>query len=147
MAIKTSTGLRNAMLDTGSFKSIMDGGTVKIYSGAVPADADAALGSAVLLVPITNASTATGVTMAAAAVAGVLTKTVAEVWSGVNVATGMASFYRFVTAADTGAASTTEKRVQGLCATAGSDMNMSDTTLTAAATHTQDFYSIALPSA
>lgn len=41
MALKRSTALKNAMLATGSFKSIMDGGVLVLFSGTQPADADA----------------------------------------------------------------------------------------------------------
>ena len=147
MTIKTSTGLRNKMLDTGSAKTILALGFVKIYSGAVPADADAALGAAVLLTTISNNATATGLTMAAAASGGILSKTVAEVWSGVNAASGAASFYRHTAVGDDGLLSTTQARVQGTVATAGADMNISSTALTAAATQAVDFYTLSLPTA
>ncbi len=147
MTIKTSTGLRNALLDTGSLKSVMNLGFINIYSGAVPSDADAALGGAVLLTTISNNSTGTGLTMDAAAAAGVITKAAGEVWSGVNGASGTASFYRHVAVADDGTLSTTQPRLQGTIATAGGDMNLSSTGLTSGATQTVDYYSVALPSA
>ena len=46
MALKASTGLRNAMMTTGSLKSRLDLGFIKIYAGTVPATADDTLGSA-----------------------------------------------------------------------------------------------------
>jgi hypothetical protein len=146
MAIKVSSGLRNKMLVTGSFKATMDGGSLKIYSGTVPTDADQAA-TGTLLVTITNNSTGTGVTFATTATTGVVTKTVAEVWSGVVGTGGVASYYRLVATGDTAALSTTEARVQGLVSTAGADLNMSSTTLVAAATQTIDYYSMALPTA
>lgn len=36
MTIKTSTGLRNHALATGSIKSALDGLVLKLYGGAVP---------------------------------------------------------------------------------------------------------------
>ena len=145
MPLKTSTGLRNKILDTGSLRTVMGAGFVKVYSGTVPATADAALGAAVLLSTVSNNSTATGVTFALAAADGVLPKLGAEVWSGLNVAAGVASFYRHVAAGDTGALSTTEARIQGTCGTAGADMNLTNTSLTNGATHTVDFYQVNLP--
>lgn len=142
---KQSTGLRNYMLATGSFKAAMDGGFVKIYSGAVPTSANDSLGGATLLCTVSNNSTATGLTVAAAAADGVITKTIAEVWSGVNVASGTASFFRFVTAADDGTLSTTQRRWQGTVGIAGHDMNISDTALVAAAPQLIDYATFALP--
>lgn len=145
MTLKTSTGLRNQLLDTDSLRNIMDLGTLKIYGGTVPADADAALTGATLLCTITNNSTATGLTLDSAAVDGTLGKAPAEVWSGVNAASGTATFYRHVAAGDTGAASTTQARVQGEVAVFGAELNLTSTTLASGATQNIDFYTLALP--
>ncbi len=141
--LKTSTGLRTAMLGTASARTALNLGKINIYSGAVPATADAAV-TGTLLCTITNNSTATGITLDTA-VAGSIPKTAAEVWSGVNVATATASYYRHVGASDTGALSTTEPRVQGLIATSGAELNLTSVALSSGATQTIDFYSITLP--
>lgn len=132
------------MLDTSPLRTAMNLGFIKIYSGAVPATADAAV-TGTLLVTISNASTATGLTFELAAVAGALAKTTAEVWSGVNALGGVATHYRHVAAGDTGLLSTTEARVQGLISNVGSDMNLTNTTLTGGATQTVDYYQLQLP--
>jgi hypothetical protein len=141
---KFSTGLRNAMLKDSSLAAALALGFIKIYSGAVPATADAALGGAVLLSTISVNSTGTGLSLGTPA-DGVISKAAAEIWSGVNAATGTASFFRYVAPADTGVASTVEKRVQGTVALAGGDLNISSLGLTAAATQTLNSFSIALP--
>lgn len=146
MTLKASTGLRDKMLVTSSFKAAMDLGKINLYSGAVPASADDALGAAVLLCPITNNSTATGLTIAATTVSGgVSQKTVAEVWSGVNVASGTATFFRHVAPGDDGTLSTTQARVQGALSVSGAELNLSSTALVSGATQTADFYNMALP--
>lgn len=145
MSIKTSTGLGAAMLITGPFRTVMNLGTLSLYAGVPPSNADAALGSAVLLVTLTNNATATGLTMDTTAAGAVLLKNPAEVWKGTNVAGGVASFYRFVAVGDDGTASATQPRVQGLVATSGADLNLSSTTLASGATQTVDFYSVAIP--
>lgn len=145
MALKTSTGLRNQLLDTASLRDILDLGFIKIYAGTVPATADDAIGSATLLTTISNDSTATGLTMAAEAIDGVLFKEDTETWSGVNVAGGSATFYRHVAAGDTGALSATQARIQGTIAVAGADMNLTSTTLSNGATQTIDYYTLNLP--
>ena len=76
---------------------------------------------------------------------GVASKPTGEVWSGVNVAAGPASFYRHVAPGDDGTLSTTQARVQGRIATAGADMNFTSTALVSGATQTVDFYTLALP--
>tara|TARA_R110002110_G_scaffold415835_1_gene657228 strand:+ start:42617 stop:43057 length:441 start_codon:yes stop_codon:yes gene_type:complete len=142
---KVSTALRNAMLATGSFKSIMDGGFLKLYSGAVPASADDALGAAVLLVTISVSAGGTGLTFEATATNGILSKATAETWQGVNAASGTATFFRFAPSADTGVSSTTEPRVQGNVGVIGSDLNLSNTSLTASAIQTINHFNVALP--
>lgn len=145
MTFKVSTGLRNKLLDTGSVKSIMANGLIKIYSGPVPNSADDALGgSNVLLTTISNNSTGTGLTLGAAA-NGVIPKTASEVWSGNNVAAGDATFYRHVAPGDDGTLSVTQPRLQGAVAVAGAELNLSSVSLSAGAPQTIDYYVVAAP--
>lgn len=132
------------MLDTGSFKTIMAAGLIKIYSGAPPADGDQAV-TGTLLSTISIASGGTGINMAAAAATGVIPKLATETWSGVNAATGTAGYFRHVAAGDTGVLSTTEKRVQGVVALAGGELNLTTLALVNGVTQTVDYYAVALP--
>lgn len=68
---------------------------------------------------------------------GIISKDSA-VWSGVNVATGVAGYFRFVLPGDAHDLSTTAIRLQGAVSTSGAEMNLSNTTLTLAATTTID---------
>ena len=144
MALQLSTGLRNQLLDTGSFRSIFNLGFVKIYSGTVPASADAAI-IGTLLDTISNNATGTGITFASAAAGGVITKTVAETWSGTSVAAGTATHFRVVGASDTGVLSTTQPRLQGLVATAGAELILPSTALLSATLYTIDNFSFSIP--
>ncbi len=146
MAIKTSTGLRNAMLATGSAKAALDGGRINIYAGAAPATADAAVGGATLLCAITLNSTGTGILFDTAAVNGVLAKKPSETWSGVTAATGTAAWYRHVGAADDGTLSTTAPRLQGTVALIGADLNC-DPNFISGQPKVIDHYVVALPTA
>lgn len=143
MTLKISTGLRNAVLVTGSLKSQLDGKVVRIYGGAVPADADAALGAATLGCTISVGGTGTGVTFEATPVDGALVKTAAETWSGTNAATTTATFWRIEATADAGDASTTAIRVQGTFG--GSSGLLSNPALVSAAPNAIDNAAIALP--
>lgn len=145
MAFKVSTGLRNYMLDTGSFKGAMDLGFLRIYKGTVPATADDALGSAAILTEITvDADGVTGLTFDAA-VSGIIPKASAETWQGENSDTGVATFFRFVQPADTGNAVPEELRIQGTVGTVGAELNLSNTTLTALGIQTINHFNVALP--
>jgi hypothetical protein len=144
MSLQLSTGLRCQLLDTAAFRTIFNLSFIRIYSGTPPVTADAVLANTLLL-SITNNNTATGLTFAAAAANGAITKTVAEVWSGTCGSTGTASFYRLVTSTDTGNASTTQPRLQGLCGTAGNELNLPTLSLVNTTLYTVDNYSIGIP--
>lgn len=146
MTLKASTALRNKLLDTNPFRTIFNLGFIKIYDGPVPASADAALDAANhLLDTISNNGGGTGLTFASAASGGAITKTLAETWSGVAIASGTATFYRLVTPTDTGALSTTEARLQGSVGTSGADLNMTTVSLNSSTSYAVDAYSVALP--
>ena len=144
MTIKSSTGLRNHALATGSIKSALDGLVLKLYGGAVPVDADAAE-AGTLLATITVNNTGTALSFAAAADAGVLAKNDAEVWSGLVTTGGTCTHYRIQASGDTNAVSNTDIRVQGSVAKIGADLNVSDNVLVAAAIQNIDYFVVALP--
>jgi hypothetical protein len=112
----------------------------------------------VVATTVTGSVTATAANMASGAagsngltyagcVAGVLSKG-SGVWSGVNAASGTATYFRLLSSvADAGALSTTLMRIQGTCGISGADYNMSSTTLTSGYTHTVDGFSLTLPAA
>lgn len=145
MAVKTSTGLRNSMLATSDFKALMDGGLIKVYSGTVPATADDSLGSATLLLTISDNDTGAGIDFDTTPTAGAISKDPNQIWSGTIGTTGTPTFYRHVAAGDTGVSSITEARIQGTVATAGADMNFADVNFIAAATRSLTYYSVAIP--
>lgn len=146
MALKASTGLRAKLLDTGSLKSILALGFIKLYAGTMPATADEAVpGGATLLCTISVNSTGTGISFDAAAVGGTISKAPGEVWSGVNAAGGTAAWYRHVAVGDDGTLSTTQARLQGTIGTAGAELNLSSVNLSNGATQTIDYYSVTQP--
>lgn len=150
MTVQVSTGLSNALLDTGSLKAALNLGFIKIYeiddlTGAPPASADEAV-TGTLLCTISVDGTGTGLTLGAAA-SGAIPKTSSETWSGVNAASGTAGYWRWVAPGDDGTLSTTQKRLQGTCGTSGSgaDMTMPSLSLEAGVAQPIDAASITLP--
>lgn len=128
--MKRSTGLRNYMLSTGSFKGAMDGSVIKIYSGSQPLSADDPLSvGSVLLCTISVNGSGTGLTMSPAAANGQLSKNTGEVWSGTVAANGTAAFFRMETTADDGTSSTTAIRLQGSIGLDGADLNFATVSL------------------
>lgn len=146
--LKISTGLRNAMLATGSFRTAVASCVLNIYAGTEPATADAALGGATLLCTITtDGDGTTALAWEASAAAGVLTKELDDTWSGTNLETGTASFFRMQTLADPGDSSDSAVRIQGNCALAGGDLNLSSLALVEDAVLTLDYGAVSLPAA
>jgi hypothetical protein len=145
MSARFSTGLRAAMLATGSLRAALANGELRVYSGTVPASVDAALTVSNTLLCTIKAAGGAGINLATTAPGGVLTKDPAEVWSGDVVASGTATFYRHVLPSDTGAASTTAPRVQGTVGIAGQNMNLSNTALVSGALQRIESYVISMP--
>lgn len=145
MSFKLSTGMRNHMLVTGSVKSALDGGVIRIYEGTEPSGADDAIGSATLLVTISVDGGGTGLTIDGTASGGIAQKSSSQTWEGTCVAGGTASWFRFSGTADAGGASTTEKRLQGTVGTALADLLVASTAFTAGAVRQIDSFNVAMP--
>lgn len=124
MALRLSTGLINALADTASLKGAMNLCFIDIYTGAQPSSANAAF-TGTLLATISNNSTATGLTWGPTATAGVLSKTVAETWSGIASNAGQAGWFRIRLTGDAGGTDvSTYKRIDGNIGTSGADLNV-----------------------
>ena len=149
MAVRFSTGLKNSLLDTSDLKTLLDDGTIRVYSGTVPDDADAALGGATLLCEYTDAGAVlaggTGLDFDTAAASGALAKAPAQSWEGEAVASGSATFFRFVQQADDGTLSTTQVRIQGTVGGIGADLFVASTTFVNSTTYYIDYFAISVP--
>ena len=136
MALRLSTGSRNKFNATGSVKSVMADGYIDFYAGSQPATADA-VETGTLLGTVTLASGAftpgvatNGINMDLST-AGVLAKSVSEVWSFDGLAaasTGtVAGWFRWRENADTRGASTSFARIDGSIGTSSAyQMEMSN---------------------
>ncbi|WP_206677974.1 hypothetical protein [Pseudomonas sp. OTU750018] len=145
MSLKLSTAIRAAMLATGSLRSALASGEIRIYSGPEPASVDSAISPSNLLLVTIRTDVDGGLTFEAAAPGGTLTKNLSEIWQGTVVAAGAATFYRFVLPSDTGVASTTAPRIQGNVGIVGADLNLSNTALVIGAIQKLEAYAITLP--
>lgn len=156
--MRFSKGMQSHLLGSGSLKGALDGGFLYIYSGAVPAHADDIASGATLLAKITVSGAGTGLTFGTpvqSVTAGgeqiaTLSKAAAETWSGAILATGVASFFRYVEAADEAnhsEASATAKRIQGTVGAPGSlaDLNLTSANLTSGQTQNIDYFQITIP--
>lgn len=148
MAIICSTGLAKHLMVTGSAFAAFDGDAlIKVYSGAVPATADALEGTVIWTISSEGGGTGLNFETAADtsnAAAPAMVKLGSETWSGTVTAAGPATYWRMVNVADDGTLSTTAKRIQGSCGSTGQDMYLATTTLTPGA-KSMSAFSLALP--
>ena len=142
---KFSTGLRNAMLGSQSFRDSLNGSELRIYSGPVPSTADDAVGAATLLITVTVDGTGGGLTFSDTPENGAISKTSSEVWKGTISNTGNATWFRLTAASDTGASSQTAYRVQGNIGVAGTDMIVANPLLTETEEFVLNYFAVALP--
>ena len=132
------------------FKDVFRNCTIHVYSGTVPADADADEGSGTKLLEISVDSVAmvagtpdNGLDFDAIA-AGVLAKS-ADVWSDAGLANGTAAWWRMYDNGIITGASSTAKRCDGLVGTSGVALILSTTTIVLGATVTVDEANFTMP--
>lgn len=107
-------------------KALFNGGSIKVYAGSQPTDANTAVGAQTLLGTFTFASTAFG----ASAASGVTptrssVATAATIADVTAVATGTATWFRAYKSDGTTVI------CDGSAGTSGSDLNLTDTSITA----------------
>lgn len=157
MAESFSTGLRNGMLGTDDFKTLMNDGVLAIFSGTKPANADAVESGDLLMLYTLNAGAFTpgsptnGLSFDVVS-NGVISKTAAETWSGVGLAaagTGTtATWFRFYDNSYTTGASTTAVRFDGSIGTSTSyELRMSNTTIVENGPATVSTFTVTFPAA
>ena len=157
MSWRLSAGLRNKLLGAasgqGSLKQILANGQIRIYTGSQPATAEEAeTGSLLCTITLASAEMTSGTATNGINLGNADNGTVgkaAEVWSGVNAATGTAGWFRWYPNdfdAQMGAATAGNKiRIDGRCGTAASQMNLSSTSLVSGVTTTVDSVALTLP--
>lgn len=146
--MQLSTGLRNHLMATGSFKNGLDGSVIRMYSGTAPTSAnDAVPGASTLLCTVSVGGAGTGVTFEAGAGAGLLIKAAAETWEGTVAANGTATWFRVVKPADADDASTAALRLQGTVQQAGGDMQITNPDLISGEPQSVDYFSVIMPAA
>jgi len=117
MAISLAAARKNEMLD--AIADNCNSGKLRIYSGSVPANADASLGGATLLAELTMNATAFG-----AASGGTITANAITADTSADN-TGTASFFRIFQSDGTTVV------YQGTVGTSGADLNLNSITINA----------------
>lgn len=144
MAFKFSKELRRQQCVTGSLKSILDGSVIRIYGGVPPVSVDDPVTNNELLCEISVDSSGQGVTFESSASDAVLVKSLDEVWSGNNIETGTATFFRFVKPTDSGLGNNQEVRIQGTVGGPADDLTISNSSLIKGAPQRLEYFAIAL---
>lgn len=148
MALRLSTGLRQALLGTAAFKTEFTACFINIYTGSQPTSPDDASTGTLLATIYSNNPTDTLGINFDAPVLGVIEKAAAETWAGTALATGTAGYFRIYEAADDPSLlSTTNSRMDGAVATSGGELNMSSTAIVVSAVQTVTSFDVTLPSA
>jgi len=147
------TGCTIAAAKGGSLKDIFQNGVLNVYSGAQPATPNAAV-AGTLLVKLTVSSgafvagaEASGLEFGDPAL-GVIAKCADEVWSGLGLVAGTASWFRLVAnAEDLGAADTgyIYPRIDGTVGVSGADATISNTQIVVDAPYTVDTFQLTFP--
>lgn len=152
MAVRLSTGSRNAMLDSTGLRAALANCVLRIYSGAQPATADAAVTGTLLNeitvdgLPFTHGNAANGLNFDAAS-GGAIAKAVAETWKGNGLANGAAGWARLSgNPVDDGSESTTLVRIDFAAGSTGADLYLSNVNIVSGAPTTVDVCNVDLPS-
>lgn len=173
MALKRSIPMRNALLDSDSFKGLFDQGVLILFSGTTPTAsgstpaASVAVGSSdkALLVVTDGAASysaaSNGLLFSSAATGGYINKSGTQTWQGAAKSSGSVSYFRFYSnkssaatnvvaqIGTSGAIASTgvtanQPCFQGTCGQTG-DLQMVDTATTSGVTSTIDQFKLTLP--
>lgn len=135
----------------GSLAGIFRNGVIRIYTGTQPASANSGE-TGTLLCEITMNSQAHSVGLSGTnglvfgnPAGGVLGKRNGDIWSGLNLATGTAGWFRLYANDKTLGDSTTAVRTDGSCSTSGGQLKLSSTNLVSGVTTTVDGVQISMP--
>jgi hypothetical protein len=129
---------------TGALRTALTDYVIRIYGGTVPTLPEDSIAGNTLLCTISDDDTGAGLDFEAAVTNGLLTKEGSQVWSGTCVADGTATFYRLVDSTDTGASSSSFRRVQGTVGLAGADLNVTNTSFVTDEEKRIDYFSIGM---
>lgn len=145
MTVSVSRALQGAVLDTGAFNSVFDLCFLKIWTGSAPTNADSSLPDAeaaatgTLLATFTvDGDGSTGLGWEASADDNILAKDSTETWKvlAADITDGTAGYFRYVLTGDDNSASTTYKRIQGVCGTVTGDMLLANLTFSSSVDRT-----------
>ena len=143
--VKYSTAIREGLAIVGPMRTLLDAFYIRVYSGTIPASADASLASAVLMLEVSVGGMGDPLTLEPTAPGGLLTKSASENWTGNVIVGGTPSFFRIEKDTDTGNQSTTEIRIQGSCGSLGNDLVITALPLVESTPQAFELFQMAIP--
>lgn len=151
MAFRISTGTRQQLLGTSSFKALFDGGVMDLFTGSQPTTADAVeTGTKLVRISSTSGVGLNDGLRFGTALAGDLSNTT-PAWQGTVVAAGVAGWFRFygtgATSGVMGSSGTngTGIRVDGNVGLSGADLVLTHTNLALDSTLTVGTGTVTVP--
>jgi len=138
MAIRLSTGLRNALVGTngGGFGEIMNNGVMDLFTGAQPVSADyVETGTKLVRISSTSGTAAEDGLKFGTTGSGTLTIGT-PAWTGLVLTDGVAGWFRFYGSGAVTGTNGTAYRFDGAVGVSGSDLDLTHTNLAAGATLT-----------
>jgi hypothetical protein len=147
MAIRLSTGLRNKLVGTDGqgFGEVMNNGVIDLFTGAQPASANhVETGTKLCRISSTSGTAAEDGVKFGTAGDGTLVVG-SPAWSGVNLADGVAGWFRFYGSGGVTGTSGTAIRFDGAVGVSGSDLDLTHTNLAKDATLTIKSGTVIMP--
>lgn len=150
MTIRASSKLRNNMMNAWGFGDVgNDAGFIWIFDGSAPTDPDAAISGFTILGVVTTDGLAKNIGVNSisleTAADHLITKTVAETWKFLGIATGTAGWWSYGHEDDDLAQDDVLElwpRLQGSCGVSTGDMRLSTTSIVSGQTYTVDAFSV-----
>lgn len=147
MAVRLSTGLRNALVGTdgAGFGEIMNNGVLDIFTGAQPVSANhVETGTKLVRISSTSGTAAEDGLKFGTTGDGTLTMGT-PAWTGVILVDGVAGWFRFYGSGGVAGTSGTAIRFDGAVGVSGSDLDLTHTTLAKDATLTIKSGTVIMP--
>lgn len=146
MTVKLSTGLVEYMAGSGSLRDAFNGQCrISLYGGVEAANADADASGATLLCEIT--ASGDPLEFESDVAGGYIVKDASQTWSGTNLASGKATWYRLELTTDDRSEDPSAIRLQGSIGTVIGDMVMVNPNLVSGNAKTIEIFRMQIPMA
>ena len=141
---KASPGLCDYVANSGPYVQVLNGLVLRIYGGTEPASSAGSVESNTLLCEIDP--NGEGLNFESGSSPGMISKDSSQLWSGLELAAGTATFFRLEGRSDAGYEDVHAIRLQGSVGAVGGDMILSNTSFVNGSPRTIKSFTIVIPS-